>query len=146
MADHDDKLTASEEALLESFFSAARVEEPMAAEPSPELLARVLEDGYGVQEGFAEAAPVIASAGGAAAAPRRGFLAALWASIGGAPGLAGLTAAALAGIWIGLRPPEAVSSVTASLLGSATATADTTASDDDLLGYDVAYADLLTDG
>ncbi|MFY0634728.1 MAG: dihydroorotate dehydrogenase [Vannielia sp.] len=145
MADHDDKLTASEEALLESFFSAARVEEPMAAEPSPELLARVLEDGYGVQEGFAEAAPVIASAG-AAAAPRRSFLAALWASIGGAPGLAGLTAAALAGIWIGLRPPEAVSSVTASLLGSATTAADTTASDDDLLGYDVAYADLLTDG
>ncbi|MBS8228746.1 dihydroorotate dehydrogenase [Vannielia litorea] len=140
MADHDDKLTASEEALLESFFSAACADEAVAAEPSPELLARVLEDGYGVQDALAavpaQAAPY--------PAPRRGIFAALLAAIGGAPGLAGLAAATVAGVWFGASPPEAVSNVTASLF--APASASEAVADDDLLGYDMAYADLLTDG
>lgn len=143
MADHDKELTASEEALLESFFSAARAGEATQAEPSPELLARVLEDGYGVQDGLAAAAAPVAPA--RAPAPRRSLLAALLAAVGGAPGLAGLTAAALVGLWFGARPPEAVAGVTAGLFGTAAATTDTT-TDDDLLGYDIAYADLLTDG
>ncbi len=137
MADHDDKLTASEEALLESFFSAARSEEPAPVEPSPDLLARVLTDGYGVQDGFAAPAPQPAPA------PRRGVIATLFSAVGGAPGLAGLTAAALAGVWIGARPPESVSTAAASLFGS---TVTEAAAEEDLLGYDMAFADLLTDG
>lgn len=143
MADHDDKLTASEEALLESFFSAARADGTVAAEPSPELLARVLEDGYGVQDALAAAPAVVAAS---APAPRPGRIASFFAAIGGAPGLAGLTAAALAGVWIGVRPPEGVSSVTASLFGSASAATEFSADDNALMGYDIAYADLLTDG
>ncbi|QDC10493.1 hypothetical protein FHY55_15135 [Oceanicola sp. D3] len=141
MADHDNKLNASEEALLEGFFSAARTDAAVVAEPSPELLARVLEDGYGVQDALAA---VPAPAAAAPRPPRRSFMAAFLASIGGAPGLAGLTAAALVGIWFGARPPEAVSTVTATLFG--TSAAEEAATDDDLLGYDMAYADLLTDG
>ncbi|SIN82090.1 hypothetical protein [Vannielia litorea] len=140
MADHDTKVTASEEALLESFFSAARADGARRAEPSPELLARVLEDGYAVQD-----ARMTAAVRSRPAAPaRRGLLATLLAAIGGAPGLAGLAAATVAGVWIGIRPPEAVSGVTASVFGTTTEAAATT--DDDLLGYDIAYADLLTDG
>lgn len=133
--------------MLESFFSAARDE----AAPSPALLARVLEDGYATQDQHAEAAGARSEA---AAPPRargpRGRLAAFLSAIGGAPGLAGLTAAGLAGLWIGISPPQGLTDVAGALIGtsSSSATTSVTAMDspDDLLGYDIAYTDLLADG
>jgi hypothetical protein len=38
-----------------------------------------------------------------------------WRSVGGAPGLAGLTAAGVAGVWIGATQPEPVAGLHAAL-------------------------------
>jgi len=85
--------------LLEAHFAAAR-----QATPPEALLARVLAD--------AEAArPVAGGArsglGGRPAAPA-GVFSRLRAAVGGWPALAGLAAATLAGLWIGVAAPSAL--------------------------------------
>lgn len=86
-----------QEALLAPFFTAARETAPA---PSPDLMARVMADAEAVQ------AQQGAVAGARPAAPRAGPWARLAQGLGGWPAMAGLGAAGLAGVWIGLSLPE----------------------------------------
>ena len=88
MTDADER-----EAALEPFFAAARADAPA---PSPELMARVLEAAGAEQARIATPAPV----------PRAGLWARIRQGLGGWPAVAGLAAAGLAGVWIGLALPE----------------------------------------
>lgn len=88
---------------LDIFFDAARSARP---EPSPELMARVLDDALAMQPPAARPAPSV---------PTRSWLGALLDTLGGWPAAASLATATLAGVWIGISPPDAVSAVTAQL-------------------------------
>ena len=81
---------------LDDLFAEARAQR---AEPSPELMARVLEDALAEQSAQAARAAPTVSIGWF-----RGFL----TSLGGLPGVAGLATAAAAGVMIGYSPPEAL--------------------------------------
>lgn len=94
----DDKKTND---LLEAHFAAAR---DHAAEPSADLVARVIAAADQVQanretEADARRTPPVAT---------RGRLSSVFRVLGGWPAVAGLTAATLAGIWIGVNPPSAL--------------------------------------
>ena len=82
---------------LEDLFANAR---SPAADPSSDLLARVLGDARQVQAGFGP----VGSADGAGP----GLWAALLAAIGGWPALGGVATAGVAGLWLGLSPPAQV--------------------------------------
>lgn len=85
------------EALLERHFAAARARTPV---PPAALADRVLGD--------------------AAASHRpagRGRLAEVWRTLGGWPAAAGLSAAALAGLWIGVAAPRAFDTGLAAFAG-----------------------------
>ena len=88
---------------LDIFFDAARSAQP---EPSPELMARVLDDALAMQPLAARPAPCV---------PTRSWLGTLLDTLGGWPAAASLATATLAGVWIGISPPDAVSAVTAQL-------------------------------
>lgn len=93
---------------LEALFEAVRNE---PADASPDLLARVLADAYDQQDART------ASAGDApAAAPPRGLPGRLLEMIGGWPAAAGLSAAVMAGLWIGYNPPEMLDDLTLAFL------------------------------
>jgi len=83
-----------EEAALAPFFEAAREAAP---EPSAQLLARVLADAGAVQDRRAAAARP--------ATVRAGLRTRIARGLGGWPAMAGLAAAGLAGLWIGLALP-----------------------------------------
>lgn len=85
---------------LDDLFAAAR-QKPAAV--SAELMARVLSDADDLQPS-AETLP--------ARKGRIGFWAEILAAIGGAGGVVGLSAAALAGVWIGFAQPNGFSTVT----------------------------------
>lgn len=76
---------------LEAFFQAGRRGDPA---PSDDLVARVLEDATQVSR--------------RAACPRGlwSWLAGVVAPVGGWPGVAGLSVATCAGLWIGVSPPD----------------------------------------
>jgi Flp pilus assembly protein TadB len=99
-ATHDDTI----EAVLAA---AARSKAPA---PSAELMARVLADAEATQAGFdrfdRQAERPKAHAG----------LRAVIAGFGGWPAMAGLTAAGLAGVWLGISPTFGVSEVLAGYL------------------------------
>lgn len=90
---------------LDVFFDAARRQ---AADPSPDLMQRVMDDALALQQ----AASVIAPE--PAAAP--GLLRQLLTAIGGWPAVAGLATASVTGIWIGVNPPSAVTETAESYL------------------------------
>lgn len=100
---------------LEAMFAAAR---SAAAEPSADLLARVLADAEAVQDGRA------ALATGPVAAPRGGggIWASILAALGGWGGAGGLAAAGLAGLWIGFaggtQVTDTLGTLTGGLVGS----------------------------
>jgi len=96
-----------DDARLATLFEAARDTSPA---PGDDLLARVMQDADRVQGGFA---PVTAPA---RRAPVSG-LTRLSRMLGGWPAMAGLTAAMLAGIWIGISPPAGLARVTMAALG-----------------------------
>lgn len=89
------------------------------AEPSPELLARILSDAETVQDGRTTAprsAPRFVSGSGAVSGAVSGF----WRRVlgllpGGAGATAGMATAALAGVWIGYAQPGNLSTVAAAL-------------------------------
>ena len=94
---------------LARHFAAAR---KAGAKPSEALMARVLVDAEAAQAGFHEtAAPPM----------RTGRMPQLFRVLGGWPAMAGLLAATVAGIWIGVNPPRdlsvGVSEVTQAYLG-----------------------------
>lgn len=114
---------------LEAFFDAARKTAPA---PDTAFMARILEDALSVQ---AEAAAITPPA-----AKRGGIISQILRGIGGWPALTGLAAATVAGVWIGVNPPAAVSDQLASLIGTSSATTDAD-SDwllDPLTEYDIA--------
>ena len=79
---------------LDPFFEAARAQRPA---PSDDLLARVMADA----EAAATARVPVEQVDS-----RTGVLVRLKEALGGWPGLAGLTAAAAAGVWIGVAVPD----------------------------------------
>lgn len=85
---------------LDDLFGAAR-QQPVTV--SADLMARVLSDAEALQPRTTTSRR---------AKPAGGFWAGIFAAIGGAGGLAGLSTAALAGIWIGFAQPLDLSTVT----------------------------------
>ena len=73
----------------------------IAPAPSAALLARVMADAEAVRLDLGAPVPQAA-----APARRRGIVASLAEALGGWPAMAGLTAAAVTGIWLGASPPE----------------------------------------
>ena len=100
-----------DDALLDAHFREARTREPRA---SADLMARILADAEAAQSGLQEP-PV---RGPEVHIPRvsGGWLAAL----GGWPVLAGLSASALAGVWIGVAPPAGVAETATAILADDT--------------------------
>lgn len=76
--------------MLDDLFAAARTDS--RATPSPDLLARVLNEAEGLQ--LATSVPVPPQ--------RRSLWAALVAAVGGWPALSGVAMAGVAGVWIGV--------------------------------------------
>lgn len=102
-----DKL--GEEAFLEALFEEERqARRPSGPEVSPELLARVMTDAETVQAGFDTAKLPEHKA-----PPRPGLFAQLGAALGGWPAFAGLAAASVSGLLIGISPPESLSETAA---------------------------------
>lgn len=99
---HDDDLT--------QMFESARKAAP---EPSSDFLARVLADAQAMQP---------AAAGVMTRAPLQRnsiaeFFSTLGDMIGGWPGFAGLASAAVAGVWIGISPPDTLIDPISAVLG-----------------------------
>ncbi|WP_022702679.1 hypothetical protein [Pseudorhodobacter ferrugineus] len=88
---------------LDDLFGAARA--PVAV-PSA-LMARVLADADAMQF---SGRPVVRVSRGT------GLWAGFWAAIGGVAGVAGLSTAAVAGVWIGFAQPTALTAVTDAFL------------------------------
>lgn len=89
MTQSDDHL---DDAALEALFATARAEVP---QPSVALMERLRMDALSAQP-----RPL------AAPAPRRSLVAQVLEAIGGWPALAGLATAGVAGLWIGMNPPQ----------------------------------------
>ncbi|AML51602.1 hypothetical protein [Falsihalocynthiibacter arcticus] len=92
---------------LDSFFEAEKKD---TSEPSAEFLANVLADATLVQNqlGLANKAPKTST----------GFWRTLNAVLGGWPTFAGLATATIAGVWIGVSPPQGLDTLTDSVLGN----------------------------
>jgi hypothetical protein len=88
---------------LDDLFAAVR-QQPVAV--SEDLMARVLQDAQTEQ-------PM--SVGLVKPKRRQGFWTGLFAALGGAGGLAGLSTAAIAGVWFGFAQPTALTTVTDSI-------------------------------
>lgn len=90
---------------LDGLFAEARV--PNDA-PNDDLMARVLADASAARP-TAEIVP-----------PSGSFLSGLLDLCGGWPALSGVAAAGVAGLWVGLAPPEAVEGWVAEMIGAQT--------------------------
>lgn len=92
---------------LDALFAAEKQD---ALEPSEDLMARILADATGVQEkmGVERVEP----------ATSNGFWSALNSALGGWPTLAGLATATVAGVWIGVSPPQSLDTLTETVLGN----------------------------
>ncbi|WP_116082571.1 dihydroorotate dehydrogenase [Tropicimonas sp. IMCC34011] len=95
------ELDLRQDAELDALFAAARQE---GAAPSTALMGRILADAYDVAEAR-EIDPVHAPA---PSLPASGRIRRALAALGGWPAAATLSAATLAGLWIGYAPPFAV--------------------------------------
>ncbi|KRS12804.1 hypothetical protein XM53_09525 [Roseovarius atlanticus] len=91
-----------EDALTEAFAAARRT----APEPDADFLARVLADAEDVQDGFARADRTEPFAEDRERLALRGGWRGVFHALGGWPAVSGLSAAAVAGLWIGVAPPE----------------------------------------
>ncbi|WP_375255807.1 hypothetical protein [Yoonia sp.] len=92
------------EEMLDAVFAQARGADTT---PGDDVTARILADAATVQSGF-----------GASAAPEKtGLWARMLDALGGWPAVSGLTAATVAGIWVGVAPPMAIEDLTASVIG-----------------------------
>jgi hypothetical protein len=90
---------------LDDLFETARTQN---AAPAPDFMERVLQDALQVQtDAVVVAAP-----------PRASWIRQLLSAIGGWPAVAGLATAGVAGLWIGVNPPNALATTTENLLGS----------------------------
>lgn len=130
-------LSPAAEAELDAMFAAARQNRADLDPATPDLLARILSDAEAEQDARAAVrlsdsgvAPASARADtpatAASKAPGRWSLAALLRGIGGWPAAAGLAAATMAGVWIGVDQPAGLDSVTGAFIGSTTSGGVTT--------------------
>jgi hypothetical protein len=101
---------------LDSLFAAARAER---AAPSDAMMARVLEAALAEQAGFARRDGAAADARG-----NGGFWSGIWAALGGWPAAAGLSAAVMAGVVIGVSPALGVGETVAGAWGGDTTSAE----------------------
>lgn len=99
------------EADLDALFSEAK---RAPIDPSADLMARILADAQAAQP----AEPVIAVPRGAVSA---GMLSRLLTMLGGWAGVASLSAATVAGVWIGVAGPETLTDPLFTVLGSESA-------------------------
>lgn len=99
---------------LDDLLAAARADRP---DPSPALMARVLDDAARLQP-----RPVAAVA--RRAAPRPGIWALLTGAFGGSGALAGMAAAGLAGVWVGVAQPVPIADLSGGLWGAETVSLD----------------------
>ncbi|WP_319826371.1 dihydroorotate dehydrogenase [Thalassovita sp.] len=90
---------------LDALFAQARGRD---ADPSPDFMARVLEDALAAQPA---PTPV------AQTRPRSSRLRQFLNAVGGWPAMAGLATAGVAGLWFGINPPEAVATTAETMLG-----------------------------
>ncbi|MCW1951169.1 MAG: hypothetical protein KIH44_007365 [Octadecabacter sp.] len=95
----------TDDKMLEAAFAQARTPDIM---PSEAALDRIMMDADSV---LAEAAPV-------ASRPKQGFGALILEAIGGWPSFSGLAAATVAGLWIGVSPPAALTDLSAGIWGA----------------------------
>jgi len=94
---------------LQRFFDAARRQPNLASDA---LMERVLGDALSYQTATEKVVKVDSKVG---------FLAGLWAGIGGWPAAAGLATASLAGLWIGVSPSLGLADAVITTFGSNTA-------------------------
>ncbi len=90
---------------LDALFAEARGQ---SADPSPDLMARVLQDALAAQ-------PVTAAV---VSPPRTSRLRQFLNAVGGWPAVAGLATAGVAGLWIGVNPPSAIATTAENFLGT----------------------------
>ena len=107
-----------DDAHLDAFFAAARADRP---DPDAALLARVMAD---AADETARRAHLAAVRRPAAARRGPGILAVLTAALGGQGAVAGLAAAGLAGLWLGLAPPAPLQALSPALWGAGDAAAE----------------------
>jgi hypothetical protein len=88
---------------LEALFAETRQEQ---AAPSDDLMSRILADAVSAQSPIVSAPPKTET-----------FWSVFSAMIGGWPAASGLAAATVAGIWIGVAPPQGLSDVASTLTG-----------------------------
>jgi len=112
---------------LDALFALARDGGDKA--PSDALMSAILADADRVQ------ADAFAATTAPAIPPKRAPLQKLLAALGGWPSVAGLAAATAAGVVRGVSPPEALDTLTASLLGSDLSDTDV------LYGFDILLAE-----
>lgn len=107
-------MTRSDDSRDEAFLEVLFAEERDAAEvPTPAFLAQVLRDAETVQTDFLQPAPALPPV-------RRGLLSQVVAAMGGWPAMAGLAAASVCGLWLGISPPEGLSDSASLYLGTST--------------------------
>lgn len=92
-------LGADDDALLESLFAEAKMD--VAAQATPDFMARVLADAEATMPPPAPIAPAVTE-------PPASVLAKFVALIGGWPSVSGLAAATVAGVWIGVAAGPAM--------------------------------------
>ena len=95
----------TDDKMLKAAFAQARTPDMM---PSEAVLDRIMMDADSV---LAEAAPVVSR-------PKQGFGALILDAIGGWPSFSGLAAATVAGLWIGVSPPAALTNLSAGIWGA----------------------------
>ncbi len=102
MSDRDPNRIPMADSALDALLAHAAVRPP---EPLPDRLrARLLTEAL-------QAMPPPAPVPVAREARTAGWMSQLWRGLGGAPGLTGMTAAGVAGLWIGAAEPDAVAGV-----------------------------------
>ena len=121
--DDRDSPVAAPDTELDAWFAAARAAPP---EPTSDLMARIAGDAFAEQDRRAEQALV----------PSRPGLVARWVSALRRAEVAGLAAATVAGLWLGIAPPDSVAGVV-DTVWSGSAAGDT-AFVDPLSAYDLA--------
>lgn len=114
------KTNHSPDDALDGFFAAGKAQTP---EPSEALMAAIMADAMAVADTFdAQSAPVRPG--------RLGLWATLLAVLGGWPAVAGMATAAVAGVWMGVTPPQGVSDWAGGVLLPAQASSLTTEESD----------------
>ncbi len=119
----DKDLSQTEDQMLEALFAEAR--SARVADPSEALMQAILGDAADALEA-SRPAPV--------AAARSGFLAGLWAALGGVAGVSGLATATAVGVWFGVAPPAGLDGLSTAIWGESVSVSIFSA--DDILGLE----------